>query len=295
MTATSPESMAATFDTATVGKPRRDPILIGLWIALIVVALIWVAPFVFIVFTSLKTKADVTSTGAFMPPVHLALENYSNAWSRGNFANAFFNSAIITVIKVPLGLALSAMAAYALAKIPLKTGKALLLLVVFGTMIPFQVMLAPLFTLVNSLGLIDTYPGVILPYIAFGVPYQVFILHGFFKGIPKELSEAALIDGASHFTIFRRIFLPVCLPVLAALLILDFVSTWNEFAMALVLLQDQHMWTLPLGLMSFQGQFSNDYGQLNAAIVMTVLPATLVYLIFQRYFVSGLTSGAVKG
>lgn len=274
---------------------KRDPILIGLWITLIIVALIWVAPFVFIVFTSLKTPAAVTSTGAFVPPTDLAFENYSAAWSRGNFASSFFNSAIITVIKVPLGLLLSAMAAYALAKIKLKVTKALLLLVVFGTMIPFQVMLAPLFTLVNSFGLIDTYPGVILPYIAFGVPYQVFILHGFFKGIPKELSEAALIDGANHFTIFTRIFLPVCLPVLAALLILDFVSTWNEFAMALVLLQDQHMWTLPLGLMSFQGQFSSNYGQLNAAIVMTVLPATIVYLIFQRYFVSGLTSGAVKG
>ncbi|SEI18131.1 carbohydrate ABC transporter membrane protein 2, CUT1 family [Rhizobium tibeticum] len=274
---------------------KRDPILIGLWITLIMVALIWVAPFVFIVFTSLKTPAAVTSTGAFVPPTDFAFENYSAAWSRGNFASSFFNSAIITVIKVPLGLLLSAMAAYALAKIKLKVSKALLLLVVFGTMIPFQVMLAPLFTLVNSFGLIDTYPGVILPYIAFGVPYQVFILHGFFKGIPKELSEAALIDGANHFTIFRRIFLPVCLPVLAALLILDFVSTWNEFAMALVLLQDQHMWTLPLGLMSFQGQFSSNYGQLNAAIVMTVLPATIVYLIFQRYFVSGLTSGAVKG
>lgn len=274
---------------------KRDPILIGLWIALILVALIWVAPFVFIVFTSLKTPAAVTSTGAFMPPTELAVQNYVDAWSRGNFASSFFNSVIITVIKVPLGLALSAMAAYALAKIKLRISKALLLLVVFGTMIPFQVMLAPLFTLVNSFGLIDTYPGVILPYIAFGVPYQVFILHGFFKGIPKELSEAALIDGATHVTIFRRIFLPVCLPVLAALLILDFVSTWNEFAMALVLLQDQHMWTLPLGLMSFQGQFSSNYGQLNAAIVMTVLPATIVYLMFQRYFVSGLTSGAVKG
>lgn len=274
---------------------KRDPVLIGLWIALVLVALIWVAPFIFIVFTSLKTPAAVTSTGAFMPPTDLAFQNYADAWSRGNFASSFFNSVIITVIKVPLGLALSAMAAYALAKIKLKISKALLLLVVFGTMIPFQVMLAPLFTLVNSFGLIDTYPGVILPYIAFGVPYQVFILHGFFKGIPKELSEAALIDGATHFTIFRRIFLPVCLPVLAALLILDFVSTWNEFAMALVLLQDQHMWTLPLGLMSFQGQFSSNYGQLNAAIVMTVLPATIVYLMFQRYFVSGLTSGAVKG
>ncbi|MBX5193799.1 carbohydrate ABC transporter permease [Rhizobium sp. NZLR10] len=274
---------------------KRDPVLIGLWITLVVVALVWVAPFVFIVFTSLKTPAAVTSTGAFMPPTELAYDNYSAAWSRGNFANSFLNSVVITVIKVPLGLFLSAMAAYALAKIKLKISKALLLVVVFGTMIPFQVMLAPLFTLVNSFGLIDTYPGVILPYIAFGVPYQVFILHGFFKGIPKELSEAALIDGATHFTIFRRIFLPVCLPVLAALLILDFVSTWNEFAMALVLLQDQHMWTLPLGLMSFQGQFSSNYGQLNAAIVMTVLPATIVYLMFQRYFVSGLTSGAVKG
>jgi len=156
------------------------------------------------------------------------------------------------------------------------------------------VMLAPIFKQVNSFGLINTYVGIILPYLAFGVPYQVFILHGFFKEVPKELSEAALIDGASHFTVFRRIFLPVSLPVLAALLILDFVATWNEFAMALVILQDPDRWTLPLGLMSFQSQFARDYGQLNAAIVMTVLPAAIVYLIFQRYFVSGLTSGAVK-
>ena len=177
----------------------------------------------------------------------------------------------------------------------LRWNKTLLLFVVFGTMIPFQVMLAPLFTVVNRLGLINTYVGLILPYLAFGIPYQVFILHGFFRGIPKELSEAALIDGAGHFTTFRRIFLPITLPILAALFILDFVATWNEFAMALVLMQDKDMWTLPLGLMSFQGQFSNEYGQFNAAIVITVLPAVIVYLIFQRYFVSGLTSGAVKG
>jgi len=112
--------------------------------------------------------------------------------------------------------------------------------------------------------------------------------------VPKELSEAARVDGASHFTIFWRIFLPVSLPALSALVILDFVATWNEFAMALVILQDPRKWTLPLGLMAFQSQFHSDYGQLNAAIVMTVLPATLVYLIFQRYFVAGLTTGAIK-
>lgn len=279
----------------TSEAPQRDWVLVGLWIALAVVAIVWIAPFVFIIFTSLKSTAEVMNSSAFAPPIDPKFSNYTAAWTRGRFGTTFFNSAIITIIKVPLGLMISAMAAYALAKIDFKGSKWLLLLILFGTMIPFQVMLAPLFTLVNSLHLIDTYPGIILPYLAFGVPYQVFILHGFFRGLPKELSEAARIDGASHFVIFWRIFLPVSLPVLAALLILDFVSTWNEFAMALVLLQDRDMWTLPLGLSAFQGQFSRDYGQLNSAIVMTVLPATIVYLIFQRYFVSGLTSGAVKG
>jgi raffinose/stachyose/melibiose transport system permease protein len=288
-------SVAVLEDTPIAEAPKRDWVLIGLWIALVFVAIIWIAPFVFIIFTSLKSTAQVMATSAFAPPLEPQFSNYSAAWERGRFATTVFNSTVITLIKVPLGLMISAMAAYGLAKIEIKGGKLLLLAILFGTMIPFQVMLAPLFTLVNSFKLIDTYPGVILPYLAFGIPYQVFILHGFFRGIPKELSEAARIDGASHFTIFWRIFLPVSLPVLAALLILDFVATWNEFAMALVLLQDRDMWTLPLGLSAFQGQFSRDYGQLNSAIVMTVLPATIVYLIFQRYFVSGLTSGAVKG
>lgn len=287
--------MTMTVQNISVLKKRRDPILIGLWISLVLVAIVWLAPVVFITFTAMKTESEVLNSAAFALPTKIEWNNFALAWQKGNFNKTFWNSTLITLVKVPLGLIISAMAAYALAQISFGWNKLLLVFLLFGAMIPFQVMLAPLFTLVNSLKLIDSYPGVILPYLAFGVPYQVFILHGFFKAIPKELTEAALIDGANHFTIFRRIFLPVCLPVLAALLILDFVSTWNEFAMALVLLQDKSMWTLPLGLMSFQSQFSNNYSQLNAAIVMTVLPATLVYLIFQRYFVSGLTSGAVKG
>jgi raffinose/stachyose/melibiose transport system permease protein len=276
------------------GLDRIDPVLVVLWLILIGIAVVWIAPFVFIVFTSLKANSTVMGSSAFAPPTSLEWLNYSAAWARGRFTTTVFNSAVITLIKVPLGLFISAMAAYALSRIQLPGRRAIFLLVLFGTMLPFQVMLAPLFSLVNSFGLINTKVGIILPYLAFGVPYQVFILHGFFSEVPKELSEAALVDGASHFTIFRRIFLPISLPVLAALLILDFVATWNEFAMALVILQDNSTWTLPLGLMSFQSQFQSDYGQLNAAIVMTVLPATIVYLIFQRYFVSGLTSGAIK-
>ncbi|SHL97769.1 carbohydrate ABC transporter permease [Roseibium suaedae] len=274
---------------------RKDPLLLVLWLALICFAVIWIAPFAFIVFTSLKGNGEIMSTGPFALPTELRPDNYDVAWNRGGFSRSFFNSVFVSAVKVPLGIALSAIAAYALAKMPGRFNRLVFLLIVFGTMIPFQVMLAPIFTLVNKMGLVDSYAGLILPYLAFGVPFQVFILHSFFRGVPKELSEAALIDGAGHFTIFRRIFLPISLPILAALFILDFVATWNEFAMALVIMQDQSKWTLPLGLMSFQGQFSNEYGQLNAAIVITVLPAVLVYLIFQRYFVSGLAAGAVKG
>lgn len=277
-----------------VGMDRFDPALVVLWVVLIAIAVAWIAPFVFIVFTAVKPNAVVMGSSAFAPPTGVEWSNFTGAWARGHFSTTVLNSAVITVIKVPLGLLISAMAAYALGCIPFRGARAIFLLVLFGTMLPFQVMLAPLFTLVNRFGLINTYAGIILPYLAFGIPYQVFILRGFFRQVPKELIEAALVDGASHLAVFRRIFLPISLPVLAALLILDFVATWNEFAMALVILQDSSMWTLPLGLMSFQSQFSNDYGQLNAAIVMTVIPATIVYLIFQRYFVSGLTSGALK-
>ncbi len=276
------------------GSDQYDPFLIMLWSVLIISVAIWVCPFIFIVFTSLKTNADVITTSAFSAPENYHWVNYIDAWARGSFDTTFFNSLIISVIKVPLGLLIAALAAYAIANMKFKGSTFVYIMIVFGTMIPFQVMLAPLFNVVNDLGLLNTYIGVILPYLAFGIPYQVFIMYGFFKGVPKELSEAAFIDGASHLTIFLKLFLPVSLPVLSALFILDFVATWNEFAMALVLLQDAEMWTLPLGLMSFQGQFASDYGQLNSAIVMTVLPAILVYMIFQRYFVSGLTSGAVK-
>jgi raffinose/stachyose/melibiose transport system permease protein len=277
-------------------RARRQPdwVLVGLWIGLVLLALVWLSPFVFMVFTAFKSDADINTTAAFAPPTGLAWSNFTDAWTRGKFSTTLFNSMLITAIKVPVGILVSAMAAYALAQIRFRGSKLLFLVILLGTMIPFQVLLAPLFSMVNRLGLINTYVGVILPYIAFGVPYQVFVLHGFFRQLPREMSEAARIDGASHVVIFFRLFLPLSLPALSALVILDFVSTWNEFAMALVLLQDGEKWTLPLGLMGFQGQFSAAYGPLNAAIIMTILPATVVYLIFQRYFVSGLTLGAVK-
>lgn len=285
--------------TSTLFRPmgggRVDPLLVVLWLGLLLLATIWIAPVIFILVTSLKSTTEVMNSSAFALPQEYFFENYALAWQKGRYSTTFLNSVLITLVKVPVGLLLSAMAAYALARIEMPRKKFMLALILFGTMIPFQVMLAPLFTLVNNFGLLNTYIGLWLPYIAFGVPYQVFVLYGFFKEVPKELGEAALIDGASHFTIFRRIFLPISLPVLSALFIMDFVATWNEFAMALVIMLDGKNWTLPLSLMAFQGEFGSDFGPLNAAIATTVAPAVIVYLIFQRYFISGMTAGAVKG
>lgn len=274
---------------------KVDPVIIALWLCLAIVALLWLAPFIFILLTALKSRPDLITTGAFGLPTEIVWDNFPDAWERANLATTARNSALITFTKVPLGLFVSALAAFALTRMRFRFQKLIFVVIVMGTMIPVQVALGPLFRLVLDLGLLNKYWGLLFPYIAFGVPYQVFILHGFFQSIPVELDEAAYLDGASRFGVFWRIILPLSKPVLAALFVLDFVATWNEFPMALVIMQRQNSWTIPLSLQAFRGQFSNNYTQMNAAIVMSILPVIIVYMLFQRYFVSGLTTGAVKG
>jgi raffinose/stachyose/melibiose transport system permease protein len=274
---------------------RSDPVKVVLWVTLLVIAVVWVTPVFFILLTALKSKPDLINTGAFGLPTEIAWENFTKAWERGDLATTIRNSVIISFIKVPLGIFISALAAFALTRLKVPLGKVALAVIVMGAMIPVQVALAPLFRLVLNLGLINQYLGILLPYIAFGVPFQVFLLTAYFKAIPRELDEAARIDGASAWGIFRRVIIPLSVPALAALFVLDFVSTWNEFGIALVILQRQDMWTVPLSLQNFKGQFGNNYVEMNAAIFMSIIPVMVVYLLLQRYFVSGLTTGAVKG
>jgi len=274
---------------------RSDPVKVVLWITLLVIAVVWVTPVFFILLTALKSKPDLINTGAFGLPTEIAWENFTKAWERGDLATTIRNSVIITFIKVPLGIFISALAAFALTRLKVPLGKVFLAVIVMGAMIPVQVALAPLFRLVLNMGLINQYAGILLPYVAFGVPFQVFLLTAYFKAIPRELDEAARMDGASAWGIFRRVIIPLSLPALAALFVLDFVSTWNEFGIALVILQRQDMWTVPLSLQNFKGQFGNNYVEMNAAIFMSIIPVMVVYLLLQRYFVAGLTTGAVKG
>jgi len=295
VTVPTPQTEAGTSRTGRANRLRRDYVGIGLWIALVVSALIWALPFIFMALTSVKSQADVSGTSIWSLPTQWEWSNFTSAVDTGSLWITGGNSLLISVIKVPVGLVLAAATAYALARIRFRFSKAVLCLFAVGSMVPIQVGLGPLFNTMLSLDLLDNRWGIMLPYLAFGIPYQVFMLYGFFRAIPDELEEAARIDGASTFRIFWQICLPLAKPALAALFILDFVATWNEYAIATTLLQSQDNWTIPLAVQSFSTQHGTDYGQLNAFIIMSAVPVLIVYLMFQRYFVQGAFAGSVKG
>ncbi|WP_150308239.1 carbohydrate ABC transporter permease [Planctomonas psychrotolerans] len=280
---------------ARFGSGKHDYVRAGLWIALLFAVFIWTIPLIFMIFTSLKSEADIFGTPAFVPPWNPEWGNYVSALDRGNLLNAGANSLIIAVFKVPIGLLISAAAAFALARLKFRRQRLLMGVIAMGAMVPIQVAIAPLFQVIMGLNLLSTHVGVILPYIAFGLPYQTFIMYGFFRAIPVEIDESARMDGAGNWRLFLQIILPLSLPALAALFILDFVATWNEYSIALALLQSQDSWTIPLAIQGFQSQFTSSYGPLNAFTIMSVFPVLIVYLMFQRYFVEGAFAGAVKG
>lgn len=282
---------------ATDAGPRRRPRDwpgVALWVSLVVSSVIWALPFVFMVLTSLKSKADVTRSATWDLPQVWMWSNYADAIDTGNLWVTGGNSLLISVVKVPLGLLLAAATAFALGRMRFRWHKLVLAVFAIGSMVPIQVGLGSLFGTMLRLDLLNSLWGLMLPYLAFGIPYQVFMLYGFFRAIPDEVEESARIDGASTFRIFWQICLPLARPALAALFILDFVATWNEYAMATTLLQSQSNWTIPLAVQGFSTQHATDYGQLNAFIIMSAVPVLIVYLMFQRYFVQGAFAGAVK-
>lgn len=274
---------------------RQRRITVGLWVIVAVSALGWAVPMIFMIFTSLKPEREIFEGTSYLPHRSLDVDNYSEAWDRGQLFRGLKNSALISVIKVPAGLLVSSLAAFALTRLRFAGQRALLAVIALGAMVPIQVALGPLFNVMLDLDLLNSRFGIILPYLAFGIPYQVFILAGFFGAIPKDLDEAARIDGTSNLQLYLRIILPLAKPALAALFILDFVATWNEYAIASVLLQHQDVWTIPLSIQNFNTQFTSLYGPLNGYIFMSVIPVLVVYVAFQKYFVSGTFAGAVKG
>jgi raffinose/stachyose/melibiose transport system permease protein len=263
--------------------------------ALLIVALVWFAPFLILLTTSFRSAADFAQEGALAFPKEFTLENFAQAWGTGTFSTAYRNSAIITLVKVPLGVLISAMLAFALAKLRMPGRTSVLVIVFLGLTVPIYIALVPIFTTVRDIGLVDNLFGLLGPYLAFGIPFEVLVLHSFFRRVPNEIFEAARIDGAGNWRIFFRIMLPLSAPALITVGILDAVATWNEFLMALILINTQDTKTLPLGLLNFQGEFATNFTGLAAGILIAVVPMLIAYAFLQRWIVSGLTAGSVKG
>jgi raffinose/stachyose/melibiose transport system permease protein len=272
---------------------RRKSAKVALfYFALVLAALIWFTPVITLVLTALKDAGDFAVNGAFSLPKSIRWANFTEAWETG-VGNYFWNSVIVTGVKVPIGILIESLAAFALTHINFKWADRIFTYILIGLIVPMQMTLVPLTLLMNALNLIDTLTGLIILYIGFGVPFGVLVMRGFFRTLPTAVIEAARIDGCSWFRIFYRIAMPLALPAVLSLCILDGVATWNEFILAQIFLRSDELRTLPLGLVQFSTQFSTQYDQLAAALLISVVPVVLVFLFFQRYFVAGM-GGAVK-
>ena len=289
-----PEAVVAapTDPTARKPKPKGG---IGITIVVALVAIFWISPLVLLVVTAVRPLADFISNGSLSWPETFTLQNFVDAWSVGKFATTYRNSAILLLLKVPIGVLISAMLAWALAKLRIRFGTAIMYTVFLGLTIPIYITIVPVFVMMRSVGLTDNLLGLVGPYLAFGIPFEVLVLQSFFRQLPDEIIEAAKIDGAGSWRIFFTLALPLSTPALVTVFIIDAVSTWNEFLFALILLNSDAHKTIPVGLLNFQGQFSNNTTGLAAGILIAVLPILIAYIFLQRWIVGGLTAGATKG
>ncbi len=277
------------------GKTKKVVKKVALYVILIILALIWIVPMFTLVATAIKSKADFYSGGGlFSLPKSIAWENFVNAVIKGRLLIYMKNDMIVSCMKVPLGIFVEALAAFALTRLNVKYKTGLFIFFLIGMMLPMQTALVPINVIFSKLGLLNSYFGLFYVYVGFGISFGILILRGFFNGIPKELDEAAYIDGCNKWQLFYRVILPVAKPAVATLVITDFLSTWNEYLLASVIINDNAKKTVPVGIMTFVGEHGTDYGYLCAGVLLSVIPVLVVYLIFQRHFVEGM-AGAVKG
>ncbi|MDT8716721.1 carbohydrate ABC transporter permease [Clostridium sp. 19966] len=264
-----------------------------MYAVLIIFGVLNIYPLIWMLFTSFRTNREI-SRSTFALPTELHFENYVHAWKTANIGEYFINSVIVAVISIIITIFIGAMAAYVLAKFKFKSSGFIYALFIFGMIIPVHALLVPLFIQMRSLGLLNTRWALIMPYIAFGFPITVFILVSFMKAFPDDIEEAAVIDGCGIPRLFLQIILPMTRPAIATVTVLNFLTNWNEFSFALVLISNEKLKTLPIGLVNFVGGYSSDYSQMMAAMVIAVVPTIILYIFLQEYIIKGMTQGAVK-
>ncbi|MDZ7927348.1 MAG: carbohydrate ABC transporter permease [Agrobacterium sp.] len=234
------------------------------------------------------------SEGVRMWPSHATLDHYRYVIENSAFPTFFKNSVIVAGSTALAVTVLSSLSGYALSRFRFRGKYWIVALMLITQMFPLVMLVAPIFKMLSPLGLTNSLTGLVIVYTAFNVPFATFLMQSFFDGIPKDLEEAAMIDGASRFTAFRQIILPLTLPGIAATLGFVFTAAWSELLFALMLISGNQSATFPVGLLTFVSKFSVDFGQMMAAGVLALIPACLFFLLIQRYLVQGLTAGAVK-
>jgi multiple sugar transport system permease protein len=279
-----------------VGNKRRARLLIGARLTLLTAgAVVMILPFAYMVATSFKQKALVLQLPPQFIPDHPTTANYREAWSSNQFGHYFVNSLMVAAATTVLAVFLSSMMAYSFARFQFPGRRLLFGLLLIGLMVPTMMLLIPQFLLARDLGALNSLWGLVFFYTAMNLGLNTFLLRSFFQDIPRELEEAMVVDGAGPWARYRQLIIPLSRPALATVAIFTFLASWDEFVWALTVINDPGRRTLPIAIALFQGQHSTSWGLVFAASLIAILPVLGIFITFQRQFVSGIASGALKG
>jgi ABC-type glycerol-3-phosphate transport system permease component len=272
---------------ATVGTISHVALI--LWVVIICAPLLWV------LMSSFKTTAQIFQS-PFMLPTTFNFDNYVSAWTTANIGTYFVNTVIVVGCALVIVMLLGSMCAYYLARCEFRGSKFIYYLMLAGLTFPVFLAVVPLFQTLRGFGLLNTFPGLIITYVAFALPFTVFFLFAFFKTLPQEVAEAAMIDGAGPWRIFFTIMLPMARPGLASVAIFNFLGLWNQFLLPIALNTNSNNYVLSQGMASFASQagYAVNFGSLFAAVVITVLPVLVTYIIFQRQLQGSVSAGLLK-
>jgi multiple sugar transport system permease protein len=272
----------------------KMPDQIAKYILLTLFTLTWLLPVFATLMTSFRTMDDITINGFWSIPQTISLVKFGEAWKQAHIRQYLLNSFIITIPSLIGMLFFSSLSAYALARFKFKGNLFVYFIYVGGTMLPFQILLLPVFRLTNALGMYDTYGALIIIHIAFQLGFCTFVMRNFMRTVPGEILDAARVDGCGEFRIYWQIMLPLSLPSLAALATLEFTWVFNDFLWALILLQSDSLRPVTAGLATLRGQYVTDWPLITAGALLATLPTVLVFVFLQRYFIQGLTLGSGK-
>lgn len=264
------------------------------FIIMVAFAIMCIYPMIWLLLNSFKDNSEIFINPWGLPKTW-SFTNYARALIVGNIGVNFLNSVFITTVSVFISVFLSTMCSYGLVRMKWKLSGTVRALVLIGISIPTYAAIVPLFFIFNKMGLINSFPSVIIAHICFALPLSIFILSGFLSTIPTELEEAAIIDGCSIYGVFFKIIMPISIVSIVTVAVINFINIWNDLLFAQIFLTDAKMMPLPVGLTMFNDLYSTDYVGMIAAVVFTVIPTIIVYSILHEKIIEGMTSGAVKG